>query len=329
MRTATGSALISIGRDARDLHRLGAGRRAALADAARAAAGSPPSTGCSPPRPASASSATSRKGRLDGRSVEIQRLIGRSLRGVVDFEALGERTVYIDCDVLQADGGTRCASITGGMVALRLACARLIGEGSARALAADRDRRGGLLRDRRRRAAARPRLLRGLDRRGRRERRDDRRRRARRGAGDGRAHAAVARAPRRPAGARRGRDRRAAGGPGRRRSPQRRAEWRDAALAGARDPQRAQAARVRPAAGAGADRRRAAARRRRAAARGRRDVRRATRCPRRAPRPRRPGGPSIADDSGIEAAALGGAPRGALGALRRASTRPTRRTSRS
>ena len=71
------------------------------------------------PRPGSASSATSRKGRADGRTVEIQRLIGRSLRGVVDFEALGERTIYVDCDVLQADGGTRCASITGGYVALR------------------------------------------------------------------------------------------------------------------------------------------------------------------------------------------------------------------
>ena len=70
------------------------------------------------------------KGRLDGRSVEIQRLIGRSLRGVIDFTALGERTIYIDCDVLQADGGTRCASITGGMVALRLACEKLIEQGS-------------------------------------------------------------------------------------------------------------------------------------------------------------------------------------------------------
>ena len=69
------------------------------------------------------------KGRADGRSVEIQRLIGRSLRGVVDFEALGERTIYIDCDVLQADGGTRCASITGGMVALQLAIGRLIDDG--------------------------------------------------------------------------------------------------------------------------------------------------------------------------------------------------------
>jgi ribonuclease PH len=74
------------------------------------------------------------KGRLDGRTVEIQRLIGRSLRGVVDFEALGERTIYIDCDVLTADGGTRCASITGGFVALDLALRRLVAEGK---LAAD------------------------------------------------------------------------------------------------------------------------------------------------------------------------------------------------
>jgi ribonuclease PH len=69
------------------------------------------------------------KGRPDGRTVEIQRLIGRSLRGVIDFEALGERTVYLDCDVLTADGGTRCASITGAFVALDLACRRLVAEG--------------------------------------------------------------------------------------------------------------------------------------------------------------------------------------------------------
>src|SRR5438067_13390137 len=69
------------------------------------------------------------KGRADGRTVEIQRLIGRSLRGVIDFAALGERTIYIDCDVLQADGGTRCAAITGGVVALDLACERLIADG--------------------------------------------------------------------------------------------------------------------------------------------------------------------------------------------------------
>jgi ribonuclease PH len=65
------------------------------------------------------------KGRLGGRTHEIQRLIGRSLRGVVDTAALGERTVTIDCDVLQADGGTRCASITGGWIALSLALRRL------------------------------------------------------------------------------------------------------------------------------------------------------------------------------------------------------------
>ena len=69
------------------------------------------------------------KGRLDGRSVEIQRLIGRSIRGVIDFAALGERTIYLDCDVLTADGGTRCASITGAFVALDLAICRLLQEG--------------------------------------------------------------------------------------------------------------------------------------------------------------------------------------------------------
>ncbi len=71
----------------------------------------------------------SKRGRPDGRAVEIQRLIGRSLRGIVDFEALGERSVYVDCDVLQADGGTRCAAITGGFVALKLALAKLVESG--------------------------------------------------------------------------------------------------------------------------------------------------------------------------------------------------------
>jgi ribonuclease PH len=69
------------------------------------------------------------KGRQDGRGVEIQRLIGRSLRGVADLNALGERTIYIDCDVLEADGGTRCAAITGGYVALALACRGLVEQG--------------------------------------------------------------------------------------------------------------------------------------------------------------------------------------------------------
>jgi len=70
------------------------------------------------------------RGRPDGRTVEIQRLIGRSLRAVLDLEALGERTLYLDCDVLQADGGTRCAAISGAYVALALACARLLAEGA-------------------------------------------------------------------------------------------------------------------------------------------------------------------------------------------------------
>ncbi len=66
------------------------------------------------------------RGKQSGRTQEIQRLIGRSLRAVIDLKGLGERTVTIDCDVLQADGGTRTASITGGYVALVDACARLL-----------------------------------------------------------------------------------------------------------------------------------------------------------------------------------------------------------
>jgi ribonuclease PH len=73
------------------------------------------------------------KGKQSGRTQEIQRLIGRSLRAVTDMKALGERTVTIDCDVLQADGGTRTASITGGFVALADACQQLI---ARRAIAA-------------------------------------------------------------------------------------------------------------------------------------------------------------------------------------------------
>jgi ribonuclease PH len=68
------------------------------------------------------------KGRMDGRSMEIQRLIGRSLRAVVDLEKLGARTIWIDCDVLQADGGTRTAAITGASLALAIACRKLVRE---------------------------------------------------------------------------------------------------------------------------------------------------------------------------------------------------------
>ena len=71
------------------------------------------------------------RGRQDGRTVEIQRFIGRSLRAITDMKALGERTIYIDCDVIEADGGTRCAAVSGGYLALHLACKRLV---DARAL---------------------------------------------------------------------------------------------------------------------------------------------------------------------------------------------------
>ncbi len=85
--------------------------------------------------PASTGDRTDReaaRGKQGGRTVEIQRLIGRALRAVVDYEALGERTVWVDCDVLQADGGTRCASITGAYVAVHRALDRV---GLSRALA--------------------------------------------------------------------------------------------------------------------------------------------------------------------------------------------------
>ena len=82
----------------------------------------PASTGQRTPREAS-------QGKQKGRTVEIQRLIGRALRAVADMDALGERTLWLDCDVLQADGGTRCASITGGYVALELAVRKLMEDG--------------------------------------------------------------------------------------------------------------------------------------------------------------------------------------------------------
>jgi ribonuclease PH len=69
------------------------------------------------------------RGRPDGRTVEIQRLIGRSLRAVADLDAFGPHSVYVDCDVLEADGGTRCAAITGGYVALELALRDLVAQG--------------------------------------------------------------------------------------------------------------------------------------------------------------------------------------------------------
>jgi ribonuclease PH len=72
------------------------------------------------------------KGKQSGRTQEIQRLIGRALRAITDRAALGEMQIKIDCDVLQADGGTRCASITGGYVALALACKKLVANGKVK-----------------------------------------------------------------------------------------------------------------------------------------------------------------------------------------------------
>ena len=128
VRTATGSALISLGEtrvictasSQESVPRWMAGRGTGWVTAEYGML--PASTGVRKQRDAT-------RGRQDGRTVEIQRLIGRSLRGVVDFQTLGERTIYLDCDVLQADGGTRCASITGAYVALSLACSRLQADG--------------------------------------------------------------------------------------------------------------------------------------------------------------------------------------------------------
>src|SRR5882762_10182863 len=75
----------------------------------------------------------SERGKIGGRTHEIQRLIGRSLRSVVDMKALGERTIILDCDVLQADGGTRTAAITGACVALALALGKLVAAGTLKA----------------------------------------------------------------------------------------------------------------------------------------------------------------------------------------------------
>lgn len=81
------------------------------------------------PRATHTRSSRERDGRVSGRTQEIQRLIGRSLRAVVDMHALGPRTITLDCDVLQADGGTRTASITGAYIALHRACSRLVQRG--------------------------------------------------------------------------------------------------------------------------------------------------------------------------------------------------------
>jgi ribonuclease PH len=128
VRTADGSALISVGETRvictasvdSDVPRWMAGRGSGWVTAEYGML--PASTGERKKR--------DKGGKQDGRSVEIQRLIGRSLRCSIDLELLGERSVYVDCDVLQADGGTRCAAITGGYVALHLALGKLVEQGA-------------------------------------------------------------------------------------------------------------------------------------------------------------------------------------------------------
>lgn len=133
VRTADGSALISLGgtrvictasvTDSVPAWMAGKGRGWVTAEYSML----PASTGERKQRDVS-------RGKQDGRGVEIQRLIGRSLRGVVDLNGLGERAVYVDCDVLEADGGTRCAAITGGFVALQLALVPLVEAGEIASL---------------------------------------------------------------------------------------------------------------------------------------------------------------------------------------------------
>ncbi len=179
-------------------------------------------------------------GKVGGRTQEIQRLIGRSLRSVVQLEALGERTIWMDCDVTQADGGTRTASITGAFVAMAH------GDRQARQVRRDQDdahsrlRRGDQRRHHRRHADARPRLRGRLARRSGHERRPDRRRQVHRGAGDGRDDAVRSRRPRRAAGARR------KGHPRARRPTARHRRWRPRYVAPSVAAQRLRARAGRP-----------------------------------------------------------------------------------
>ena len=124
VRTATGSALISVG-ETRVICTASAEARVPRWMAGRGQGWVTAEYGMLPASTGERKQRDVSKGRPDGRTVEIQRLIGRSLRTVVDMQALGEHTIWLDCDVLQADGGTRTASITGAYVALALACRAL------------------------------------------------------------------------------------------------------------------------------------------------------------------------------------------------------------
>ncbi len=124
VRTATGSALISMG-ETRVICTASAQEQVPRWMAGKGRGWLTAEYGMLPASTGDRKQRDISKGRQDGRGVEIQRLIGRSLRAVIDLNLLGERTIYLDCDVLQADGGTRCASITGAYVALALACVEL------------------------------------------------------------------------------------------------------------------------------------------------------------------------------------------------------------
>jgi ribonuclease PH len=124
VRTATGSALISMG-ETRVICTASAQEQVPRWMAGKGRGWLTAEYGMLPASTGDRKQRDISKGRQDGRGVEIQRLIGRSLRAVIDLNLLGERTIYLDCDVLQADGGTRCASITGAYVALALACTEL------------------------------------------------------------------------------------------------------------------------------------------------------------------------------------------------------------
>jgi ribonuclease PH len=129
VRTATGSALISMG-ETRVICTASAQEGVPKWLAGRGRGWITAEYGMLPASTGDRKARDVTKGRPDGRTVEIQRLIGRAVRGVVDMTALGEHTIYLDCDVLQADGGTRCASITGAYVALALACRALQDRGA-------------------------------------------------------------------------------------------------------------------------------------------------------------------------------------------------------
>ena len=262
------------------------------------------------------------RGAQSGRTLEIQRLIGRSLRAVVDRDALGEHTITIDCDVLQADGGTRTAAITGGYVALALAAAQLVKagkiarnpiHGQVAAVSVGIFRGDG---------RARPRLRRGLRGRDRHERRHERREGFHRGPRHGRRARAAAQRARRAARPRRAS---ASSSCSRRRPPcsasdaARRIGCSRRAIA-AKSPSLARCSPKR-----GSDSRHRPVRARRRARRPKPESRFVENALLKARHAARATGlPAIADDSGLVVDALGGAPGRSLGALRRRARRRRR-----